>query len=165
VIIPFISRQLGKSESYFMNQPFLKKVFIIILSVPLSISAFSQGVFVISGRVTDFNKNPLQNTSIHLTGIPGGTMTKADGSFAIQTEGWSDTLELTNTGFEILKVALKKDKTTHLNLQMKSKAERLQNVLVSAKMMDKEPGKRFMKKVIANKTYNNPDRFSSYSYK
>ncbi len=30
---------------------------------------------------------------------------------------------------------------------------------------DKEPGKRYMKKVIANKIFNNPDRFKNYSYK
>lgn len=121
-------------------------------------------MFVITGRVTDADKQPLQNTTVHLAGVPGGTMTRADGSFAFRTEKWSDTLELTHTGFEKLKIALRKGEMSNLNLQMTLKAETLQNVLVSAKMMDKEPGKRFMKKVIANKIYNNPDRFSSYSY-
>lgn len=120
---------------------------------------------MISGKVISQDKQPLQNTSIHLSGITGGTMTKADGSFTIQTAKWSDTLELTNTGFERLVIGLKKGETTNLNLQMKIKAEMLQNVLVSAKMMDKEPGKRFMKKVIANKLNNNPDRFNSYSFR
>jgi hypothetical protein len=147
-----------------MNHSFFKIVTVIIIYLSVSLSAYCQNVFVIAGTVTDADKKPLQNTSIHLAGIPGGTMTKSDGSFAIRTARWSDTLELTNTGFEKLKVPLKKDETSHLELQMKAKAERLQNVLVSAKMMDKEPGKRFMKKVIANKIYNNPDRFSSYSY-
>ncbi|MCW3106424.1 MAG: hypothetical protein JWQ09_930 [Segetibacter sp.] len=147
-----------------MNHPIFKIVTVIIIYLSVSLSVYSQDIFVITGRVTDADKQPLQNTSIHLAGIPGGTMTKSDGSFAIRTAKWSDTIELTNTGFEKLKVALKKDETTNLNLQMKAKAERLQNVVVSAKMMDKEPGKRFMKKVIANKIYNNPDRFSSYSY-
>jgi len=144
---------------------FIKIISFIIAGLSISISTLCQNIFIISGKVTAADKQPLPNASIHLAGIPGGTMTKSDGSFIIRTAEWSDTLELTNTGFEKLKVALKKDETSHLDLQMKAKAEMLQNVLVSAKMMDKEPGRRFMKKVVANKVNNNPDRFSSYSYK
>ncbi len=148
----------------FMNNSFFKITAVIIIYLSISSSAYSQNVFVIAGKVIDADRQPLQNATIHLAGIPGGSMTKSDGSFSIRTEKWSDTIELTNTGFEKLTIVLKKDETTNLNLQMKIKTETLQDVVVNAKMMDKEPGKRFMKKVIANKIYNNPDRFGSYSY-
>ena len=144
---------------------FIKTFSVVICILIISISSTGQYIFIISGKVITQEKQPLQNTTVHLAGLTGGTMTKADGSFAIRTATWSDTLELTNTGFEKLKIGLKKGATANLGLQMKAKAEMLQNVLISAKMMDKEPGKRFMKKVIANKVYNNPDRFSSYSFR
>src|SRR3954471_6709920 len=147
-----------------MNYPLFAICVVVISFVCGSFSVYSQDTLVISGRATDENNQPLQNASIHLVGVPGGTMTKADGSFAIGAAKWTDTLEVTNTGFEKLEVALRKNETSNLALRLKSKAEQLQNVIVNAKMMDKEPGKRFMKKVIANKVYNNPDRFSSYSY-
>jgi hypothetical protein len=48
---------------------------------------------------------------------------------------------------------------------MKTSAQDLQEVVIVGAERDKEPGKRYMKKVIANKIYNNPDRFKNYSYK
>lgn len=149
----------------FMNNSFFKIAAVIIIYLSISSSVHSQHVFVITGRVTDSDKQPLQNTSVHLAGIPRGTMTKANGTFALRTSEWSDTLELTNAGFEKFKLALIKNETANLELQMKLKPEKLKDVLINAKMMDKEPGRRFMKKVIANKIYNSPDRFGSYSLK
>ena len=147
-----------------MNHPLFKIVIVSIICQIISLSVYSQTMFAISGQVTNTDNQPLQNTTVHLQGIPGGTMTRADGSFAIHTSKWSDTLELTNAGYEKLKIALIKDATTGLVLQMKLKPEKLKDVSVNATMLDKEPGRRFMKKVIANKVYNNPDRFSSYSF-
>ncbi len=48
---------------------------------------------------------------------------------------------------------------------MQTTAQSLQTVVIYADKRDKEPGKRYMQKVIANKEFNNPDRFKSYSYK
>lgn len=44
-------------------------------------------------------------------------------------------------------------------------AKALENIVIMGGERDKEPGKRYMRKVIANKDFNNPDRFKNYSYR
>jgi hypothetical protein len=134
----------------------------------LLLSAFliqAQTVFVFSGTVTDSANQPLPSVTIHLSGIPGGTITKADGSFVISSHKWSNEIELTYAGFEQLHVALNKEKISGLHFQLRAHASLLNDVVISVKALDKEPGKRFMKKVIANKKNNDPNRFSSYRYR
>lgn len=107
---------------------------------------------------------PLKNVTIHLKGSSEGSLTKEDGSFSILSSRDNPTLELTSIGFNSLVVKLQKGETTNLVLEMENAAEILNAVIITSDKRDKEPGKRYMKKVIANKIYNNPDRFKSYSY-
>lgn len=148
-----------------MNNYTFKFFFVIFLALFSCFSIQAQNIFVISGTVKDSAKQPLPNVTVHLTGIQGGTRTKTDGSFIITTVKWSNTLELTHAGFETLTFALNKAQLTGLNFQLKQYASLLGDVVIKVSSMDKEPGKRFMKKVIANKSYNDPNRFSSYSYR
>ena len=108
---------------------------------------------------------PLNNVTIHLLNMPGMVLSKEDGTFTITTPAWEDSLEVTSIGYQRLVVALQKNHTKGLLLKMKTTAQDLQAVIIMGAERDKEPGKRYMKKVIANKIYNNPDRFKNYSYK
>jgi hypothetical protein len=149
-----------------MNRFYLKSVFIFIAALFF----FSQNIYcqniVISGKIIDANtKEPLKNVSVHLKGISSGTISKDDGSFILENPHGISTLELTSIGFNKLVFNLQKNKTTHLLLEMQIAEESLKTVIITSDKRDKEPGKRYMKKVIAHKIYNNPDRFRSYSYK
>jgi hypothetical protein len=142
------------------------KFFIVLLSALLSVfSMQAQNVFVFSGKVTDSANQALPGVTVHLEGIRGGTITSADGSFTIVSSKWVDAVELTHAGFEKLMVPLNKTQLTGLNFQLKQHVSLLNDVVVTVAAMDKEPGKRFMKKVIAAKPGNDPNRFSSYSYR
>lgn len=142
-----------------------KTVFLLIIILFNYLSTKSQNVFIISGRVIDTAQNTLPNVTVHLVGKAGGYITKADGSFKITINRWSDSIQFTHAGFEKLIVAINKLQSTNLTFQLVRTTALLNNVIIKISAMDKEPGKRFMKKVIANKVFNDPDRFSSYSYR
>ena len=150
---------------FFMYTYSMKTIFIIIFLLLSYFLVRSQNAFVVSGKVTDSAQVALPNVTVHVVGITGGTITKDDGSFIIIASKRSDSMQLTHAGFEKLVVALNKVKSTNLTFQLMRKTSLLNNVIIKISAMDKEPGKSFMKKVIANKNFNNPDRFSSYSYR
>jgi hypothetical protein len=142
------------------------KFFVVLFSSLLSVFIMqAQSIFVFSGKVTDSLNRALPNATVHLAGIPGGTITKADGTFTITSSKWANAIEVTHAGFERVSMPLVKSQITGLNFQLKQHVSLLNDVVVTVAAMDKEPGKRFMKKVIAAKNQNNPDRFSSYSYR
>ena len=146
-----------------INTP-AKIICIALLLLFTQLMARGQDRYTISGKVSDAGGQFLQNATVHLKGIKGGTMTGAGGSFVYTTSKWSDTIELSHAGFETLTAVLHKGQLTSLNFQLKEHVALLNDVVVKVSAMDREPGKRFMKKVIANKSNNNPDRFKSYSY-
>ena len=145
---------------------YLKTIlFLIISGFCFSNNIYCQ-IFIVSGKIIDANtKEPLKNVTVLLKGIPGGTLSKGDGSFLIETSQSSHSLELTSVGYDKLVFNLEKKNTSGLLLEMQIAAKALTEVIITSDKRDKEPGKKYMKKVIANKIYNNPDRFRSYSYK
>ena len=148
-----------------MNQTNIKTLFFIIITLFSYFHVRCQNSFIISGIVTDTNKELLSGASIHLSCTPGGTMTKKNGSFSINAVKWCDTLVITHSGFEKYLLVLQKGQLTGLVIQMKAHVSLMNDVIINMNATDKEPGKRFMKKVIARKDKNNPDRFASYSYR
>ncbi|MDN3656705.1 carboxypeptidase-like regulatory domain-containing protein [Ferruginibacter paludis] len=128
-------------------------------------STQAQTPFIISGRVTDSANKALPNVTVPLAGVTGGTITNANGSFSISATRWANALELTHAGFEKLTVPLNKTQLTGLSFQLKQHVSLLDDVIIRVDAMDQEPGKRFMKKVIAAKPGNDPNRFSNYSYR
>ena len=144
---------------------FFGKLFFAVTIILLNNAvAYGQVPYIISGKINDTAMQPLSNVTIHFIGSKGGSVSKADGSFAVTTNNWYDTVEISHAGFEPLKLALLKGHSEKLSLQLREHVSLLNDVVIKLSGMDKEPGKRFMKKVIANKSHNNPDRFTSYSY-
>ncbi len=120
----------------------------------------------ISGNIVDANTlEPLSNVTVTLKGQQESVLSAKDGSFSIETSTWSNALELTDVGYKDLTYPLQKTNTTGLLIKMQTAVQALENVVIYGNNRDKEPGKRYMQKVIANKVFNNPDRFKSYSYK
>lgn len=147
-----------------MNNFSGKIIFAALIILFNHLGVNGQAPYIISGQVTDAAMQPVSNVTIRFTGNKGGFISKADGSFVVASINWYDTLEFTHTGFEPLKLVLRKGHSEKLSLQLKEHVSLLADVVIKFSSMDKEPGKRFMKKVIANKSHNNPDRFTSYSY-
>ena len=57
--------------------------FSLLLGVVLLCIQLSAQQRVITGRVTDENGAPVSNASVIIKGTPGGTTTKADGTYSI----------------------------------------------------------------------------------
>jgi hypothetical protein len=145
--------------------PLLFVFLMMMLFSVVSKNTFSQE-YIISGKVIDESSGePLNHVTVHLQYSPAMVLSKEDGSFSFSTEVWRDSLELTSVGYQTLIFPLQKNHTSGLILKMKIAAQDLQEVVIMGAERDKEPGKRYMKKVIANKMYNNPDRFQNYSYR
>src|SRR5881397_2537824 len=60
-----------------------KKLFYCIVSLIVNISANSQKLLSISGKVTDKKSNPISNATIHLLNTNIAALTDAQGNFAI----------------------------------------------------------------------------------
>ena len=128
---------------------FGKIIFAAIIILLNNVVAYGQVPYIISGKITDTAMQPLSNVTIHFTGSKGGFISKADGSFTVATNNWYDTVEISHAGFETLKIILYKGHSEKLSLQLKEHVSLLNDVVIKFSGMDKEPGKRFMKKVIA----------------
>lgn len=146
-----------------MFYSFFKFFLQVSICLFLSQNIFSQS-FIISGKIIDSSSSqPLKNVSIELNGLPqNATISKEDGSFVLNTMHWSDSLRLTIVGYETKYFLLQKNHLTGLLIPMQPKAQSLAAVVIFGNKGNKEPGKRYMQKVIANKKYNDPDRFNSY---
>ena len=139
-----------------------KLLHLFFASLFLCLSANSQDVYFISGKITEFGSNkPIQNATVHLKGNTKSTLTTMDGTFKLYATEWHDSLEITCVSFEPLIIGLQQGHTLNIEGYMKSKTNALQEVVVTT---SKKPGKSFMQKVIDHKANNNPDRFRSYSY-
>ena len=139
------------------------KHFIIIVSqLFFTVISTAQNSYLISGNITEAGSGrPIQNATVHLKGSSISTISKADGTFRIQTIQGGDSLEITCVGFEPFYIALLKGYTTNLTAAIKHKANPLEEVVIGT---SKKSGKPFMQKVIDHKEKNNPSRFFSYTY-
>jgi len=143
---------------------FFKTIFFLTISF-FYFSKTSGQAFEITGKVVDAKtQQPVKNSTIHLRGGDNNTLSKEDGSFVLEASTWNNVLEVTCIGYKELTFTLQKNKTAGLILPMEVEAETLEEVIVTSDKRDKEPGLRYMKKVIANKPFNNPARFKSYNY-
>ena len=128
----------------------------------LGFAAVSQTNYLITGKVTEASgSKPIANATIHLKGTSISTASKADGAFHFITTQWNDTLEITCINFEPYFLVLHKGHLTNLAINMTSKVNALDKVVVS---VSKKPGKALMQRVIDAKSKNNPSRFLNYSY-
>src|SRR6185295_3153844 len=112
-----------------MNQTNIKTLFFIIITLFSYFHVQCQNSFIISGIVTDTNKELLSGASIHLSCTPGGTMTKKNGSFSISAVKWCDTLVITHSGFEKYLLVLQKGQLTGLVIQMKAHVSLMNDVI------------------------------------
>lgn len=147
-----------------MFYSFLKFSIPVGICLFFSPTIFSQSL-IISGKVLDGNTNaPLKNVSVQLNGFPdSGALSKNDGSFSLTTTQWSDSLLLTSVGYQNQYYQIDKNNLTGLDIKMQPAPQSLAAVVIFGNKGDKEPGRRYMQKVIAHKRFNDPDRFDNYS--
>ena len=118
--------------------------------------------FKIAGKVVDAaTKAPIDFANIFLVGTTAGTNTEQDGSFVLETSASSDSLEISQIGYETQIVRLNQNNLQNLYFELKNASLELVEAVVRA---DANPGKTLMKKVVARKPFNNPAKLSNYNY-
>lgn len=106
-----------------------KVLFLFIISVTNLICQDNNVIY--SGKVTDFNKQPLAQVHIVSKGTDFGTQTDIEGNYSIAVFV-GDTLLFSHIGMQTLEVPLSSIPST-LNVSMKAKDTKLEEVIVEAK--------------------------------
>jgi hypothetical protein len=119
-----------------------------------------QAQFQINGIVTDANKKPLPFATI-TTSDNHNTITDVDGKFDLKINAKTSTFAVSYIGFQTKIIALTDNKKFY-SISLSQKTDDLKEVVVS----NENPALTIIKKVIANKNLNNPQKkLSSFEYK
>lgn len=119
-----------------------------------------QAQFQISGIVTDSNNKPLPFATI-TTSDNSNTITDVDGKFTFKTFTKSGDFIVSYIGFQTKTIAILENKKFY-SVSLFQKTDDLKEVIVS----NENPALTIIKKVIANKNNNNPQKkLSSFEYK
>lgn len=91
---------------------------VIIITLLLPISSYSQNNKTINGRVTDNSDMPLPGVTVVVPGTTIGTITEPDGNYSVQIPAETTQLAFSFIGFETLTVDI--NDRTEINIEMTS---------------------------------------------
>lgn len=128
-----------------------------------SIAALHAQNIVIKGRVVDSNtQSPLAFVSIGVQGSSTATSTDIEGRFKLDAANLPITLTFTYVGYEAKTMLINPGAEASLiNISLKKKDIQLKEVIVKA---GPNPAIPIIKKVVANRDKNDPEKLNSYSY-
>lgn len=139
-----------------MNSKFVSALVFILFFVVLA-DAQTTRLYGTVRRGIDGAPMPFVNVVFQNTSI--GAISDFEGTFSIETDQATDTIIVSCIGFYPLKVAVKKQQYQELNLLMFESDVTLSEVVIRP---GENPAEVMLKKVIANKSLNGPDRASFY---
>jgi hypothetical protein len=114
----------------------------------ISISATAQTSFFIKGKVIDDStKLPLEGASVLCQNTTKGTITNKEGEFRMELPAGGHNLVITYTGFETesIRISSSQDNSTELNVQLKKKEKKLEEVVIQATTEVKEGWNKYGK--------------------
>lgn len=137
----------------------LHKCLVYFLTIIICISFANAQTTELIGKVTDAKTNEkLEFVSIYLMKAQIGDNTDLNGSFAIKTVTYPDTLVTSFIGYKTKKIFLSVPPKEKLNIALEQNMQQLKEVSV---VFFKDPGKHLMQMVIDNKTKNDLKRFDN----
>ena len=121
--------------------------------------------YTLSGKISDKNTGegiPFANVYFRQAMI--GTTADLDGNFSFRVDALpSDTLHIEAVGYVAINKILPKDRHQYkFTIELERANNSLKEVRITGRYED--PAVILMRKVIAHKPYNNPDRLDNYSY-
>ncbi|MHC1702486.1 MAG: DUF5686 family protein [Tenuifilaceae bacterium] len=116
----------------------------------------------IRGKVIDSEtKEPLSFVSLAFKGTSIGTITDTKGDFFLETRNATDFLLISYVGYEPLSVPVKKGQYQELKLELVATSFTLEGVIV---VPGENPAHPILRKIIKNKSKNDPEKLESYYY-
>ncbi|SOD79710.1 DUF5686 family protein [Spirosoma fluviale] len=129
----------------------------------LSLSAFAQTAYVVSGRVTDAATGEgIPFASIALKGKTSGTTSDVDGRYSLRLTQISDSLIILSLGYRTTAYPLLQQASQTINAQLTATATKLKEVKVYAKGGD--PAYRIMREALRRRDEYNPAKMVAYQY-
>jgi CarboxypepD_reg-like domain len=112
----------------------MKTIFAVIL-VFLSFNVSAQSYFYIKGKVVDDSTRlPLEGASVLCQNTTKGTITNKEGEFRMELPAGGHNLVITYTGFETesVRISSSQDNSNELNIILKKKEKKLEEVVIQA---------------------------------
>jgi hypothetical protein len=137
----------------------MKHLITLVLLITICISGFCQTV---SGVVADEgNKNPIAFAHITLSDRKTGTITDIDGRFSFSLpSGYTDVVYITHINYQPLQLSAIEFRRLSV-LLLKPRITELNEIVIKA---GENPAWPIIRKAVANRKLNDPDRKQSYSF-
>ena len=132
------------------------KSLLLILLVLLPVVTFSQMTKVYGTIYDEETKEPMAFIHIIFKGTKIGTTTDIDGKYSLESYYGTDSIMTSALGYFTTILPVKKDKTTQLDIYLKSNSLNLPDVVVFAENID--PAEYLFKAIIKNKDANNKEK-------
>ncbi len=140
-----------------MTQTFAKTLLLFLIS-----SICCAQTWMITGRVLDQDNNqPLPFVNISIPGQSYGTSTDLDGYFELRVNQPEVELDFSFIGFDKKRQRFTQSSKMPVRLYLTEKADQLAEVTVFPGV---NPAHRIIKKAVANRSVNNPENLSSFTY-
>lgn len=149
-----------------MIQPLYNQTLLTCIFVLHFFFCYGQNTIIEGVVYEDSTKTPIAFAKVHFMGTQNGTTTDFNGDFSLsaqKNEIAYDTLIISLLGFKTQKIAFKNGEKQKIDIQLMSSL--FQNIDEVTAVAGENPAWPFMRKLIANKTANNPENLNSYSSK
>jgi len=142
---------------------YLGKILGLMLLFAVSASTLSLGQTTkIRGRITDsVTGEPLPYVNISIKGTSSGTITDFNGDYYMETRAKGDTLAVSFLGYLPMNKPVKQNIFQTIDFKLVSNNIMLEGVVVTP---GENPAHPLIRKIIANKSKNNPERLNNYHY-
>jgi hypothetical protein len=118
---------------------------------------------VVSGRVLDAVTNePVSYTSVGFQHSPVGVISETDGSFFLSTAKPTDTLLVSNVGYEMVRLPVKKGIQQVFEVRLVPKSIALEAVIIAP---GENPAFALLREIKDHKKQNDPARLQAYQYR
>ncbi len=140
----------------------MKNALLIILTTVLCAISWAQQT-VVSGTVRDAETGELLPfVKVRFRDSQIGAITDTSGNYKIATYYSTDSLQFFNMGYETKTVAVKKDQTQIINIELKVSINEMDEIKIVAP--SELPWITMHKKIVANKPINNKEKLLAYDY-
>ncbi len=134
---------------------------LLLLMISASLLSFGQTT-KIRGRITDSTTGePLPYVNISISGTSVGTITDFNGDYYLETRVKGDSLSVSYLGYAPLSQAIKYNIFQTIDFKLVSNNILMEGVVVRP---GENPAHPIIRKIIANKAQNNPERLDHYQY-
>ena len=139
-----------------------KNIYIYIFFVFFTCQNVDAQLTKIRGKVVDSEtKEPIPFVNISFKGTTIGTITDFKGNYFIETRHPSDSINVSYMGYKKKSYKINKNVFQTINVNLETENINLQEVVVKP---GENPAHKILRKIITNKSVNNPAKIETYQY-